>query len=137
LVDSISVQERPCSSQAPIEHGIVSRFQKCIYEYPAPEFDGLTSPGAATASDVTAEDLATALTTRAQLRSRRCVMNSRSNLSASSVDAELPARRWRRADGLSLADRLCQALGERLEANTVTADTEWVTAGRGRIHQIR
>jgi len=52
-----------------------------------------------------------------------------------SDDAELAARRWRRGDGLSLADRLCQALGERLEANILTADTEWGTAGR--IRQIR
>ena len=52
-----------------------------------------------------------------------------------SDDAEVAARRWRRGDGLSLADRLCQALGERLEANILTADTEWGTAGR--IRQIR
>ena len=52
-----------------------------------------------------------------------------------SDDAELAARRWRRGEGLSLADRLCQALGERLDADILTADTEWGTAGR--IRQIR
>ena len=50
-------------------------------------------------------------------------------------DAELAASAWRRGDGLSLADRLCQALGERLEATVLTADTAWGT--NGRIRQIR
>ena len=40
-------------------------------------------------------------------------------------DAEWAARRWRRGEGLSLADRLCLALGERLDAPVLTADTSW------------
>ena len=40
-------------------------------------------------------------------------------------DAEWAARRWRRGEGLSLADRLCLALAARLEADVLTADTAW------------
>lgn len=50
-------------------------------------------------------------------------------------DAEQAARRWRRGDGLSLADRLCLSLGERLDADVWTADQTW--GSNGRIHQIR
>lgn len=50
-------------------------------------------------------------------------------------DAEWAARRWRRGEGLSLADRLCLALGERLDARVLTADKAW--GGAGRIVQIR
>lgn len=50
-------------------------------------------------------------------------------------DAELAARRWRRGEGLSLADRLCLALGERLDAKVLTADKSWGKSGR--IVQIR
>lgn len=50
-------------------------------------------------------------------------------------DAEWAARRWRRGEGLSLADRLCLALGERLDAEVLTADKSWGDAGR--IIQIR
>ena len=50
-------------------------------------------------------------------------------------DAEWAARRWRRGEGLSLADRLCLALGERLDARVVTADKAWGSSGR--IAQIR
>ena len=51
------------------------------------------------------------------------------------ADAEWAAKRWRVGEGLSLADRLCLALGERIEATVVTADTGW---GAGdRIRQIR
>lgn len=50
-------------------------------------------------------------------------------------DAERAARRWRQGDGLSLADRLCLALGERLDADVLTADSTWGRAGR--IRQIR
>ena len=50
-------------------------------------------------------------------------------------DAEWAARRWRRREGLSLADRLCMALAERLNADVLTADATW---GRdGRVMQIR
>lgn len=51
------------------------------------------------------------------------------------IDAEWAARRWRRGEGLSMADRLCLALGERLDASVWTADTEWESTNR--IKQIR
>ena len=38
-------------------------------------------------------------------------------------------------EGLSLADRLCLALGDRLDADLSTADQAWGTAGR--IRQVR
>ena len=50
-------------------------------------------------------------------------------------DGELAARQWRRGARRSLADRLCLALGERLDAEVLTADSEWGTAGR--IRQFR
>jgi ribonuclease VapC len=50
-------------------------------------------------------------------------------------DAEWAARRWRAGEGLSLADRLCLALAERLEAAALTADRTWGTTGR--VRQIR
>ncbi|HVR78343.1 MAG TPA: PIN domain-containing protein [Acidimicrobiia bacterium] len=40
-------------------------------------------------------------------------------------DAEGAAVGWRKGSGLSLADRLCLALGDRLEAIVWTADTHW------------
>lgn len=51
------------------------------------------------------------------------------------ADAERAARNWRRGLRLSLADRLCVALGERLEVPVLTADSAWGTEGR--IVQIR
>lgn len=51
------------------------------------------------------------------------------------ADAEWAARRWRRGEGLSLADRLCLALAERLDASVLTADRAW--GDDGRIRQIR
>ena len=51
------------------------------------------------------------------------------------VDAEWAAYRRRRGEGLSLADRLCLALGVRLELPVLTADKAWGTAGS--IVQIR
>jgi ribonuclease VapC len=51
------------------------------------------------------------------------------------TDAEWAARRWARGDGLSLADRLCMALGDRLDADIWTADQAWGTSGR--IRQVR
>jgi len=51
------------------------------------------------------------------------------------VDAEWAAQRWVRDEGLSLADRLCFALGDRLDADVWTADRTWGTGGR--IRQIR
>lgn len=50
-------------------------------------------------------------------------------------DAEWAARRWRHGEGLSLADRLCMALAERLDTEILTADTAWGAGGR--IRQIR
>lgn len=50
-------------------------------------------------------------------------------------DAEWAAGRWRRGEGLSLADRLCLALGERLDVDVWTADASWGTVGR--VHQLR
>jgi ribonuclease VapC len=55
--------------------------------------------------------------------------------SVTPADAEWAARRWVRGEGLSLADRLCMALGDRLDADVLTADQAW---GAGeRIKQIR
>lgn len=53
----------------------------------------------------------------------------------SAEDAEWAARRWRRGEGLSLADRLCLALGEREGADVLTADGAWGDGGR--VRQIR
>jgi PIN domain nuclease of toxin-antitoxin system len=50
-------------------------------------------------------------------------------------DAESAARAWRKGSGLSLGDRLCLALGDRLDATVWTADTAW--GHTGRIRQIR
>jgi PIN domain nuclease of toxin-antitoxin system len=51
------------------------------------------------------------------------------------ADAERAAALWVRGGGLSLADRLCLALGHRLGADVLTADTSWGTGER--IRQIR
>ena len=51
------------------------------------------------------------------------------------ADAEWAARRWVRGKGLSLTDRLCMALGDRLDAEIWTADQAWGAGGR--IRQIR
>lgn len=50
-------------------------------------------------------------------------------------DAERAARRWRPGAGLSLADRLCLALAERVDLDAWTADAAWGVDGR--VHQIR
>ncbi len=50
-------------------------------------------------------------------------------------DAEWAASRWRPREGLSLADRLCLALADRLDAVAFTADGEWGSGGW--IRQIR
>lgn len=68
---------------------------------------------------------------------------SRSLLTASGLivepvqvaDAEWAARRWRRGEGLSLADRLCLALGHRLGSEVLTADRAW--GGLDGVRQIR
>jgi PIN domain nuclease of toxin-antitoxin system len=51
------------------------------------------------------------------------------------ADAEWAAGRWAPGEGLSLADRLCMALGERLNAAVWTADGSWGAGGR--LHQVR
>lgn len=51
------------------------------------------------------------------------------------ADAEWAAARWQKGEGLSLADRLCLALGDRKGETILTADTAW--GGEGRIRQIR
>ena len=50
-------------------------------------------------------------------------------------DAEWAASRWQPGEGLSLGDRLCLALGERKDAQVLTADAAWGAGGR--IVQIR
>lgn len=50
-------------------------------------------------------------------------------------DAEWAAAGWQPAEGLSLGDRLCLALGHRLDAIVWTADAAW--GAEGRIRQIR
>jgi len=52
------------------------------------------------------------------------------------ADAEWAAQKWVRGEGHSLADRLCMALGNRLDADIWTADQAWGT-GDGRMRQIR
>lgn len=51
------------------------------------------------------------------------------------ADAEWAAARWRRGEGLSLADRLCLAVAERLDAAVLTADAAWGSGDR--VRQIR
>ena len=51
------------------------------------------------------------------------------------ADAEWAATRWTKGEGLSLADRLCLALGERLDAPVLTADRTWGASER--VRQIR
>jgi ribonuclease VapC len=51
------------------------------------------------------------------------------------ADAEWAAHRWRRGEGLSLADRLCLALSHRTGLEAWTADTAWGDATG--VHQIR
>lgn len=50
-------------------------------------------------------------------------------------DAERAARRWQRGEGLSLGDRLCLALADRLDDVALTADQSWGEAER--VRQIR
>jgi ribonuclease VapC len=46
-------------------------------------------------------------------------------------DAEIAAELWEPGTALSLGDRLCLALGLRLEAPVATADAVWVTVENG------
>ena len=50
-------------------------------------------------------------------------------------DAEWAARRWTSGEGLSLADRMCLALAERVDCDVLTADAQWGSTGR--IRQLR
>ncbi|MDE0066062.1 MAG: PIN domain-containing protein [Acidimicrobiaceae bacterium] len=49
--------------------------------------------------------------------------------------AEWAVRRWKPGEGLSLADRLCLALAERLDCGILTADRSWRPSSR--VAQIR
>ena len=51
------------------------------------------------------------------------------------VDADRAARLWRAGSGLSLADRLCLATAERLNATVWTADSAWGSSKR--VRQVR
>jgi PIN domain nuclease of toxin-antitoxin system len=51
------------------------------------------------------------------------------------ADAEWAAARWQHGEGLSLADRLCLALADRVDAVVLTADTGWGDSER--VQQIR
>ena len=53
----------------------------------------------------------------------------------SATDGERAAHQWQRGRGLSLADRLCLALAERLDTEALTADRTWASAAR--VRQIR
>lgn len=55
--------------------------------------------------------------------------------SATVEDAERAAARWNRQDGLSLGDRFCLALGDRLDVLVWTADRAW--EGIDRVRLIR
>ena len=48
-------------------------------------------------------------------------------------DAEWAATRWRRGEGLSIADRLCLALADRRDAPVLTADHSWPAGDRIRL----
>lgn len=47
------------------------------------------------------------------------------------ADAEIAADLWPQASALSLADRLCLALGLRMDLMVATADAAWVEVGEG------
>lgn len=51
------------------------------------------------------------------------------------ADAERAAAMWRAGDGLSLGDRLCLALGSRLDATVWSTDTAW--RGRPGVEIVR
>ncbi|WP_120006093.1 type II toxin-antitoxin system VapC family toxin [Nesterenkonia muleiensis] len=55
--------------------------------------------------------------------------------SVTEADAERAAELWEPGGGLSLADRLCLAVGERLDATILTADRAWGSSGN--VRQIR
>ncbi len=47
----------------------------------------------------------------------------------------MAGRRWSYGEKLSLADRLCLALAERIDMDILTADRAWGTTGR--VNQVR
>jgi len=49
----------------------------------------------------------------------------------SRIDAEIAAELWHRDRSLSLADRLCLALGLRMSLPVATADAAWTAIGDG------
>ena len=51
------------------------------------------------------------------------------------ADGERAAELWRKGSGLSIADRICLATGERLAATVWTADTAWGESER--VRQVR
>ena len=55
--------------------------------------------------------------------------------SVTAVEAEMAAHRWADDPHLSLGDRLCLALGDRLDATVWTADRAWGESDR--VRQIR
>lgn len=55
--------------------------------------------------------------------------------SVTGADGEWAALRWHHGEGLSLGDRLCLAVGERLGATVWTADRAW--GNTDQIRQIR
>lgn len=62
------------------------------------------------------------------LRKAKALFLSDHGLSVAAVtaeDAEEAARLWQPTGNLSLADRLCLALGARLDCDILTADQEW------------
>ncbi|MBF0686990.1 MAG: type II toxin-antitoxin system VapC family toxin [Cellulomonas sp.] len=54
---------------------------------------------------------------------------------ATARDGEAAAALWQRGSGLSLADRFCLALANRLDVVALTADTAWGSSER--VRQIR
>jgi ribonuclease VapC len=52
-----------------------------------------------------------------------------------SADAEIAANLWERGTPLSLADRLCLALGLRMDLSVATADSAWAEL-EGRPHIV-
>jgi ribonuclease VapC len=49
------------------------------------------------------------------------------------TDAQIAAELWRHGTPLSLADRLCLALGLRMDLPVVTTDAAWVGAAEGSV----
>lgn len=47
------------------------------------------------------------------------------------TDAEIAAELWAHGTALSLADRLCLALGKRMELPVATADAAWIAVDGG------